>query len=81
MAVRPGIAHPDRTALGQPDPAGALDLQEEQLDRVVDPGDLEPAFGQQPFLDDLAAGSGTGPPPPPRAWRRTREAVHVVGGE
>ncbi len=51
MAVLAGIAHAHHPAVGHADPAGPLHLQEEGLDRIVEPGDLEPASGEEPALD------------------------------
>jgi hypothetical protein len=49
--VLPGVADADHLAFGADQPARALDLQEEELDRVRRPGDLEPAPGERAVLD------------------------------
>src|SRR5690606_17589806 len=43
---------------GQPEPPRALDLQEEEVDRVGRPGELEPAAGEGALLDLAAAREG-----------------------
>ena len=53
-AVLAGIADPHHAAVGQPQPPRALDLEEEEVDRIGRPGDLQPAPGQRALLD-LAA--------------------------
>ena len=50
-AVLVGIADAHDRAVGQPQPPGALDLEEEQVDRVGRPGDLQPLAGQRAVLD------------------------------
>ena len=50
-AVLPGIADPHHSAVGQAQPARALDLEEEEVDRVGGPGDFEAAAGERPVLD------------------------------
>src|SRR5690606_30190462 len=45
------IADAHDLALGADQPARALDLQEEELDRSGRPGDLEPATGERAGLD------------------------------
>ena len=49
--VLPGIADPHDAAVGRAQPARALDLQEEEFDRIGRPGDLEPASGERAVLD------------------------------
>src|SRR5690606_25918859 len=49
--VLAGIADADDLALGADQPARALDLQKEELDRIGRPGDLEPATGERAGLD------------------------------
>ena len=51
MAVLAGVADPDQRAVVELDLAGALDLQEELVDRVVDPEQLQAAVGQRAGLD------------------------------
>ena len=51
MPVLPVIADPDGAAAAQPDPARALDLQKECVDRIVDPKQLETAAGERAILD------------------------------
>ena len=50
-AVLRGIADPHHAAVGQPQPARALDLEEEEVDRIGRPGELEPAPGKRALLD------------------------------
>ena len=50
-AVLVGIANPHDLAVGQLQPARALDLQEEQFDRIGRPADFQPAAGERPILD------------------------------
>ena len=69
-AVLAGIADPHDAPVGQPDPPRALDLDEEQFDRVGGPGELEALAGERPVLDLGAgeikhAGAGLVDPPAP----------------
>ena len=70
------IAEPHDSAVGQLEAARALDLKEEQVDRVGGPGKLEPAAGERSVLDlgtgvieHALAGSRVDPPAPRPAIR------------
>src|SRR5690606_11862623 len=54
-AVLAGIADAHRRAVRQIDDAGALDHQEERVDRIVDPQKFEPAAGERALVDLLVA--------------------------
>src|SRR5690606_25253416 len=49
--VLPGIADAHDAAVGRDEAAGTLDLEEEELDRIRHPGDLQPAAGERALLD------------------------------
>ena len=76
--VLAGIADPHDSAVGQAEAARALDLEEEEVDRVGRPGDFEAPAGERPVLDLGAleirddrlrsrAGRGAAFPPPRRS--------------
>ena len=54
MAVLAGVAHPDQRAILEPHLTGALDLQEELVDRIVDPEQLQAALIQGAGVDVAA---------------------------
>src|SRR6185436_5583536 len=56
MAVLPRIADPHLSPFGEADASGPLDLQEEGVDRIVHPDQLQTAPGQRALLDRLAVG-------------------------
>ena len=54
-SVRSGVSHPHAGAIGETEKAGALDVQQEHVDRIGGPAELQAPAGQRPGLD-LGAG-------------------------
>ena len=73
MPIRTAITHPQRTAIRQANPARALDLQKEQLNRIIDPGDLKPAALHRVAGQDLTTAQ-------PSALRRAPRAAFCRSG-
>ena len=83
------VAEPDRPAVFQPNPSRALDLQEEGVDRIIDPEKFEAAAGKRAIFDlgaeearagaevGRAAESGGGSAPP--AQRAAQLGLEVAG--
>ena len=55
MAVLAAIAHPNVTAIGQLYPPRSLHMQEKNVGRIVEPGNLKAATVQHLLFFDVAA--------------------------
>jgi hypothetical protein len=51
LAVLAVIADTDNPSIPQTNPPGALDLQKEGIDRIIDPEELKAPPGQRAILD------------------------------
>ncbi|REJ86174.1 MAG: hypothetical protein DWQ30_00725 [Acidobacteria bacterium] len=81
MAVLPRVAHPDPPTALELHLSRALDLQEEGVDRVVDPEQLEPTPAQRAGLDLLAAPVGQQRAAGPASGQRTALPLFAKGLE